>query len=126
MSSTTDTESRQLPPGWAWTTLGEIDADAGWDASTWLEAMAPYFEDYATVGIGPEARSPTLFQVVDERAAGHIDPIDPIDPVRRWRVRQVLDDPDGFHEWAIVIDVDLTASDDAGSAVVRPLAIERL
>ena len=112
-----------------WTTLGEIDADAGWDASTWLEAMAPYFEDYATVGIGPEARSPTLFQVVDERAAGHIDPIDhidPSDPVRRWRVRQVLDDPDGFHEWAIVIDVDLTASDDAGSAVVRPLAIERL
>ncbi len=45
---------------------------------------------------------------------------------RRWRVRQVLDDPDGFHEWAIVLDVDVDASDAEGVAVVRPVAVEQL
>ena len=37
----------------------------------------------------------------------------------RWLVRQVLDDPDGDRDWALVLDVDLAASDEAGAAVVR-------
>jgi hypothetical protein len=41
-------------------------------------------------------------------------------------VRQALDDPDGFHEWGIVTEVDLAASDETGTAVVRPIAVERL
>ncbi len=41
-------------------------------------------------------------------------------------MRQVLDDPDGFHEWAIMLDVDVDGSDDAGVAVVRPLTVEQL
>jgi hypothetical protein len=38
----------------------------------------------------------------------------------------VIEDPDGFDEWAIVLEVDLGASDEVGAAVVRPLALERL
>jgi hypothetical protein len=37
----------------------------------------------------------------------------------------VLEDPAGFHEWAVVLDVDLPASDEAGEAVVRPRSVER-
>ena len=36
----------------------------------------------------------------------------------RWLVRQVLDDPDGDRDWAITAEVDLSASDDEGAAVV--------
>jgi hypothetical protein len=37
---------------------------------------------------------------------------------RRWLVRQVLDDPEGDHEWAITAVVDLEASDETGEAVL--------
>jgi hypothetical protein len=49
--------------------------------------------------------------VVDEAPEG--------EPARTWRVRQVLDDPDGAHDWAITAVVDLDASDEAGSPVVH-------
>jgi hypothetical protein len=43
-----------------------------------------------------------------------------------WRVRQVLDDAQGFHEWAILADVDLAASDQSGEPVVLLRSVERL
>ena len=45
---------------------------------------------------------------------------------RTWRARQVLDDPAGYHEWAIVLDIDLDVSDQAGEPAVRPVGVERL
>ena len=36
-------------------------------------------------------------------------------------MRQVLDDPAGYHEWAIVLDVDLDASDQRGEPALRPV-----
>ena len=44
---------------------------------------------------------------------------------RRWTVRQVLDDPAADHEWVLVAEVDLDASDEAGIAVVRMLDVTR-
>ena len=38
---------------------------------------------------------------------------------REWNVRQIIDDPDGNHDWAIVATVDLDASDAAGEPVIR-------
>ena len=61
-----------------------------------------------------QARNDALFQVAVS------------DTDRTWRVRQVIDDPEGFHEWAIVLDIDLAASDDLGAPVVRPIGVERL
>jgi hypothetical protein len=40
-------------------------------------------------------------------------------------VRQVLDDPEGWHDAAIVAEVDLAASDEAGSPAWRTLDLER-
>ena len=90
-----------------WAALGEMDQATGWDAHRWEAAFAPYFADHGSIGTGPAARGPTLWQV-DEQG-------------RRWRVRQVLDDPAGYHEWAMVLDVDLDASDQRGEPALQPI-----
>jgi len=41
---------------------------------------------------------------------------------RTWHVRQVLDDPEGDHDWAITAEVDLDASDELGAAAVHVTA----
>jgi hypothetical protein len=35
-----------------------------------------------------------------------------------WRVRQIFDDPDGDHDWAITALIDLAASDESGEPVI--------
>ena len=40
--------------------LGEMDADAGWDADAWGEAMDKYWDEYEDLGTGPDARGPKL------------------------------------------------------------------
>ncbi|MDF2146437.1 RNA helicase [Knoellia sp. p5-6-4] len=87
-----------------WNDLGELDADSGWDAERWREAIEDYFEEYDSIGTGPDARGPALLQVTREPG--------------RWLVRQVIDDPEGDHDWAITAVVDLAASDEAGEAAV--------
>jgi hypothetical protein len=61
------------------------------------------------MGDGPQARSPALL-VIDRQGAG--------DGRRTWTVRQIVDDPEGNHDFAIVATVDLDASDAAGEPVV--------
>jgi hypothetical protein len=96
----------------AWDALAELDADAGWDAERWAEAMDGYFAEHDDVGTGPDARGPHLLQIEQQPTT--------------WRVRQVLDDPAGDHDWAIVAEIDLPASDEEGAAVVRVQEVSRL
>jgi hypothetical protein len=44
----------------------------------------------------------------------------------RWRVRQILDDPAGDHDWGFSAEVDLGASDEAGEAVLTITDVGRL
>ncbi|NLE81925.1 MAG: DUF3516 domain-containing protein [Rhodococcus sp.] len=83
--------------------------DDGIDADEWEDQLAPYFEEYRAVGTGPTARGPHLFQITAESEF--------------WRVRQVLDDPEGDHGWALVAVVDLPESDAAGEIVFDELSI---
>jgi superfamily II RNA helicase len=92
--------------------LGELDAADGWDADAWAEALEPYFDSYEDIGTGPEARGPALLIVERER--------------NYWSVRQIFDDPAGDHDWGISAVVDLDASDEAGTAVVRVTDIGQL
>lgn len=85
--------------------LGTLDAGSGWDASAWADAIEGYFEVHDEIGTGPDARGPGLL-IIDQRPDG-------------WAVRQIFDDPAGDHDWGINAVVDLTASDEAGSAVLR-------
>ena len=91
--------------------LGELDAEAGWDADAWQAALAPYWEEHAFIGTDADARGPQML-LVDDSA----------DP-RRWVVRQILADPVGDHDWGISAAVDLDASDDAGEAVVAVTSV---
>ncbi|PPK63106.1 DUF3516 domain-containing protein [Actinokineospora auranticolor] len=85
--------------------LGELDGDAGWDADAWADALEPYFELHARIGVGADARGPALLTITQEP--------------ERWLVRQVFDDPAGDRDWGFTAEVDLGASDDAGTAVVH-------
>jgi hypothetical protein len=40
-----------------------------------------------------------------------------------WRVRQILADPDGDHDWGITAVVDLAESDEAGAAAVKVIGV---
>ncbi|GAA2753876.1 DEAD/DEAH box helicase [Amnibacterium kyonggiense] len=88
-----------------WAALGELDGAAGFDADAWAGAMDAYWDEYDALGTGPDARGPALL-VIEERAA-------------EWRVRQILDDPAGDHDFGIAATVDLAESDEAGTAVIR-------
>ena len=55
---------------------------------------------------GADARGPALL-IIDKAEPG------------LWKVRQILDDPAGNHDWGIDVEVDLEASDEEGTAVLR-------
>ena len=85
--------------------LGSLDADNGWNADAWASALEGYFEVHDEIGTGPDARGPGML-IIDEQPG-------------QWAVRQILDDPAGDHDWGISAMVDLAASDEAGSVVLR-------
>ena len=95
-----------------WYDLGLLDAESGWDADRWEEVVRAYFAEHGEVQTGADARGPALLIV------------DRAEP-RLWRVRQILDDPAGDHDWGIDVEVDLEASDEEGATVIRLVAAGR-
>ena len=87
-----------------WDDLADLDGEFPWP-----DALSPYFEEYDSIGTGPDARGPALLMIDAGR--------------ERWTVRQILDDPNGDHDWGISAEVDLAESDEAGAAVVRVTAV---
>ncbi|MEO8263506.1 MAG: DUF3516 domain-containing protein [Pseudolysinimonas sp.] len=87
--------------------LVALDPDAGWP-----EALDAYFDEHDEIGTGPDARSAVRILIDEEPEV--------------WRVRQIIDDPAGDHDWGIRAEVDLAASADEGVAVVRVLGLDRL
>ncbi|HLL65037.1 MAG TPA: DUF3516 domain-containing protein [Micromonosporaceae bacterium] len=92
--------------------LGELDAESGWDADAWRAALEPYFDLYDDIGTGPAARGPAMLLIEMQRD--------------RWLVRQIFDDPAGDHDWGISAEVDLTASNAEGFAVIRVTEVGQL
>lgn len=88
-----------------WHELGELDAGSGWTAQRWQDVGEEYFAEHDDVGTGADARGPAM--LIIERGSD------------LWRVRQILDDPAGDHDWGFTVEVDLAASDEAGDAVLR-------
>jgi hypothetical protein len=92
--------------------LGELDAETGWGAAAWAEALAPYYAEHDQIGNGSDARGPAML-IIDEQPG-------------RWAVRQIFDDPAGDHDWGFSAEVDLEASDAAGTAVLRVTGVGQL
>jgi len=95
------------------------------DAEAWDRALEEYFAEHDRIGTGPDARGPGLFRTEEARAPAPGAPEDAAE-VRVWRATQVVDDPEGHHDWVIEATVDLDASDEAGEAVVLATALRRL
>jgi hypothetical protein len=95
-----------------WDELGELDAESGWDADEWAEALSPYFEEYGELGVGPDARGPAMVLIETGQCV--------------WKVRQIFDDPDGDHDWGISAEIDLAASDELGAAAVTVTHVGQL
>jgi len=93
-----------------WWDLGELDER--FPADAWAAALEPYFAEHGTLQTGAAARGPALLVITEEPG--------------RWRVRQILDDPAGDHDWGITAEVDLVASDAEGTAVVRVTEVGQL
>src|ERR1700757_2368814 len=92
--------------------LGELDAADGWTTRAWEDALDGYFDLYADIGTGADARGPAML-IVEEGP-------------REWTVRQIFDDPAGDHDWGISASVDLAASDEAGTAVIHVTDVGQL
>jgi hypothetical protein len=84
-------------------------------AAAWEERLGAYWDEHETMGSGPAARAPELLM---------IDRSPPDADGRTWSARQIIDDPEGHHDWAIVATIDLDASDAAGEPVIRTQSFE--
>ncbi|WKG03485.1 RNA helicase [Mycolicibacterium sp. HK-90] len=95
-----------------WDELGALDAASGWTADRWADVGEEYFDEHTEVGTGADARGPALL-IFDRQP-------------QVWRVRQILDDPAGDHDWGFDVEVDLAASDEEGAAVLRVIDAGRM
>lgn len=95
-----------------WDELAALDGRAGLSAQRWQEIGDEYFDEHDDVGTGADARGPALLIFDRQRDV--------------WRVRQILDDPAGHHDWGFEVEIDLAASDEEGSVVMRTVAAGRL
>ncbi|MFI7277394.1 DEAD/DEAH box helicase [Streptomyces sp. NPDC049879] len=94
--------------------LGELDGESGWNADAWAAALDGYWDEYDELGTGPDARGPRLLEIEERPEDG------------LWRVRQTFHDPAGDHDWGISAEVDLTASDAEGRAVIKVIDVGQL
>ena len=95
-----------------WNYLGDLDHDAGWDADRWREVLQAYFEEHEDIDDGPDGRGPNLL-IIKELPG-------------KWEVRQIFKDPANHLDWGITAEVDLAASDEAGSPVIKVMTAGRL
>jgi superfamily II RNA helicase len=78
-------------------------------SAAWEDALGAYWDEHETMGSGPDARSPKLL-IIDRSDR------------RLWTARQIVDDPEADHDFAIVATVDLDASDAAGEPVIQTVS----
>ncbi|HEV7740935.1 MAG TPA: DUF3516 domain-containing protein [Pseudolysinimonas sp.] len=78
----------------------------------WAAMLDDYYAEHDSIGTGPDARSAARILIEEEPDV--------------WKVRQIIDDPEGDHDWGIRAEVDLAASAEEGVAVVRVLGLDRL
>ena len=95
-----------------WTELAELSESGDMDAETWQDAVEEYFEEHDTIGTGPDARGPQML-LIEKRPDV-------------WLVQQIIDDPEGDHDWRIMAEVDLGASDEAGELVLAVTDFKQL
>ena len=89
--------------------LGELDSDFGMTATRWERALDTYHEQHEEILTDADARSSAMLSIdeADEQAA-HV-----------WHVHQIFSDEDGDHDFGIMADLDLDATQEEGEAVFK-------
>ncbi|MFL2001280.1 DEAD/DEAH box helicase [Microbacterium sp. A1-JK] len=82
----------------------------------WPGALDRYFDEHDEILTGGAARSSALVSIDETDAAAS----------GVWKVEQTIDDPAGDHDWRIRGEIDLAASEEAGTAVLRITEVLRL
>lgn len=93
--------------------LAALDAGGPMTKMAWDEALDNYFAEHDDLYTDADARGPKFFEIEQGKAD------------RIWLVRQIIDDPEENHDWAIHARVDLEASDAAGELVIQTLSFAR-
>ncbi len=93
--------------------LAVLDAGGPMTRMAWDEALGRYWDEHDDLLVDADARGPQYFDV-EPQTGGRV-----------WLVRQVVDDPDGNHDWAVHARADLDASDEAGELVIHSLSFAR-
>ena len=94
--------------------LGELDEAWGMGEIRWRRALGAFFEAHEELLVDGDARS-TAFFTIDESdelkpaaEGGHV-----------WHVHQIFHDSDGDHDFGIMADVDLDATQEESEAVFK-------
>ena len=89
--------------------LGELDSDFGMTATRWERVLDAYHEQHEEILTDADARSSAMLSIdeADEQAA-HV-----------WHVHQIFADEDGDHDFGIMADLDLDATQEEGGAVFK-------
>jgi superfamily II RNA helicase len=96
--------------------LAAIDAPADADGEPWTAerlkaAREAHRAEHGGLRLDPEARN---------RRHTHVEPSE---DQARWRVQQMLVDPEGLNDWVLELDVDLAASREVGEPVLKLLRL---
>ena len=112
--------------------LDRLDASSGWGEDRWDEVLGRYWDEYDWIGTDTSARAISLApldEAPDETAlaaAGVSERLrEALETSGRqvWLATQVLEDPDGDHDWRLTALVDLAECDREGRAVVHLLSV---
>lgn len=94
--------------------LGELDEAWGMGELRWCRALEAFFEAHEELLVDGDARS-TAFFTIDES-----DELKPAaEGGRVWHVHQIFHDSDGDHDFGIMADVDLDATQEESEAVFK-------
>ena len=89
--------------------LGELDEDWGMSEIRWQKALDAYHEQHEEILTDGDARSSAMFSIDEgDEKAQHV-----------WHVHQIFADEDGDHDFGIMGDVDLDATQDGGEVIFK-------
>lgn len=93
--------------------LGALDKAWHYDVHTWEDVLDDFYDEHEYVNTDARARGGEYF-VLDTRHE---------QDCHEWTVRQIIDDSDGDHDWAITGTVDLDATQDSGEVVFTDYSV---
>lgn len=87
--------------------LADLDRDWGMNIHAWDDTLDDLYDEHDQILTDQDARSSQFFLLDRSHEEDR----------HTWHARQILDDADGDHDWAIDADVDLDATQDEGTVV---------